>query len=311
MVRIDEKLKKTIEEEIQIKESHDAGTLADLNVDKSDFTDKAWKETYKAAKSGVETVEVYLDDLKEETKQYIINELFDGEIENSDVKPLLILDSEDILAMEDDSIEVHTNEGINFLEEYIEDSEIPQWFIDAVEELDWSCKDAGSNVELENWSPAGEDLIIYVDKGQWVADLFDNYENFDTAEHVKVLLDAKAHGFRGVPDEEVLVEDAEEILLMYKELADKVAEAARTAENDIEECKTPITEVFDDDDVEDDKMILARYIDTEIPDVLQEITEVWDAHDYDWGTIRRSINDIRIAYDKLSNVYQELLEGQL
>ena len=42
MVRIDEKLKKTIKEEIQIKESHDAGTLADLNIDKSDFTDKAF-----------------------------------------------------------------------------------------------------------------------------------------------------------------------------------------------------------------------------------------------------------------------------
>ena len=311
MIRIDEKLNKIVMESAIVKESPDAGTLADLNVDKSDFTDKAWKETYKTAKSGAETVEVYLDDLKEETKQYIINELFDGEIENSDVRPLLILDSEDILAMEDDSIGVRTNEDINFLEEYSENSEIPQWFINAVEELDWSCKDTGRDVELENWSPAGENLIIYAEKSDLVGSLFDNYQYFDKGEHIKTLLDAKANGFRGVPDVDILVEDADDILQMYKELADKVAEAARTAENDIEECKTPITEVFDDDDVEDDKMILARYIDIEIPDVLQEITEVWDAHDYDWGTIRRSINDIRIAYDKLSNVYQELLEGQL
>ena len=307
MVRIDEKLKKTIEEEIQIKESHDAGTLADLNVDKSDFTDKAWKETYKAAKSGAETVEVYLDDLKEETKQYIINELFDGEIENSDVKPLLILDSEDILAMEDDSIEVRTNEGINFLEEYIEDSEIPQWFIDAVEELDWSCKDAGSNVELENWSPAGEDLIIYVDKGQWVADLFDNYENFDTAEHVKLLLDAKAHGFRGVPDEEVLVEDAEEILLMYKELADKVAEAARTAKNE----ETNITEEYDGPMVEDNLDSLKRYIDVEIPGLCNDLVEIIFAHDYKQNTIKRMLEETRTAYNRLSDAYQDALEGQL
>ena len=307
MVRIDEKLKKTIEEEIQIKESHDAGTLADLNVDKSDFTDKAWKETYKAAKSGAETVEVYLDDLKEETKQYIINELFDGEIENSDVKPLLILDSEDILAMEDDSIEVRTNEGINFLEEYIEDSEIPQWFIDAVEELDWSCKDAGSNVELENWSPAGEDLIIYVDKGQWVADLFDNYEDFDTAEHVKLLLDAKAHGFRGVPDEEVLVEDAEEILLMYKELADKVAEAARTAKNE----ETNITEEYDGPMVEDNLDSLKRYIDVEIPGLCNDLVEIIFAHDYKQNTIKRMLEETRTAYNRLSDAYQDALEGQL
>ena len=200
-------------------------------------------------------------------------------------------------------------EHINFLEEYTEDSEIPQWFVDAIEELDWSCKDAGSNVELENWSPAGEDLIIYVDKGQWVADLFDNYENFDTAEHVKFLLDAKAHGFRGVPDEEVLVEDAKEILLMYKELADKVAEAARTAENGEE---PTIEEAFDSDfsEDEDETLILGRYIDVEIPDLLQEINTAWDAHIYDAGSTRRALNDIRIAYNKLSNAYQELLEGQ-
>ena len=307
MVRIDEKLKKTIEEEIQIKESHDAGTLADLNVDKSDFTDKAWKETYKAAKSGAETVEIYLDDLKEETKQYIINELFDGEIENSDVKPLLILDSEDILAMEDDSIEVRTNEGINFLEEYIEDSEIPQWFIDAVEELDWSCKDAGSNVELENWSPAGEDLIIYVDKGQWVEDLFDNYQYFDKEEHIKMLLDAKANGFRGVPDIDTLIEDADDILQMYKELADKVAEAARTAKNE----ETNITAEYDGPMVEDNLDSLNRYIDVEIPGLCNDLVEIIFAHDYKQNTIKRMLEEARTAYKRLSDVYQDALEGQL
>ena len=307
MVRIDEKLKKTIEEEIQIKESHDAGTLADLNVDKSDFTDKAWKETYKAAKSGAETVEVYLDDLKEETKQYIINELFDGEIENSDVKPLLILDSEDILAMEDDSIEVRTNEGINFLEEYSENSEIPQWFIDAVEELDWSCKDAGSNVELENWSPAGEDLIIYVDKGQWVEDLFDNYQYFDKGEHIKTLLDAKANGFRGVPDIDILVEDADDIRQMYKELADKVAEAARTAKNE----ETNITEEYDGPMVEDNLDSLKRYIDVEIPSLCNDLVEIIFAHDYKQNTIKRMLEEARTAYNRLSDVYQDALEEQL
>lgn len=309
MIRIDEKLKKTINEEIQIKESHNKGTLADLSVDKSDFTENAWKETYKAAKSDVETVEVYLDDLKEETKQYIINELLDGEIKNYDVMPLLILDSDAILAMEDDSIGIHTNESINFLEEYTEDSEIPQWFIDAVEELDWSCTDVGRDVELENWSPAGEDLIIYAEKSDLVGSLFDNYQCFDKGEHIKTLLDAKANGFRGVPDIDILVEDADDILQMYKELADKVAEAARNAEN-VEE--PTIEEAFDSDfsEDEDETLIFGRYIDVEIPDLLQEINTAWNAHIYDAGSTRRALNDIRIAYNKLSNVYQELLEGQ-
>lgn len=307
MFRIDEKLNKTVMESTIVKESPDAGTLADLNVDKSDFTDKAWKETYEVAKSGAETVEVYLDDLKEETKQYIINELFDGEIENYDVKPLLILDSDDILAMEDDSIEVRTNEGINFLEEYIEDSEIPQWFIDAVEELDWSCKDAGSDVELENWSPAGEDLIIYVDKGQWVEDLFDNYQYFDKEEHIKMLLDAKANGFRGVPDIDTLIEDADDILQMYKELADKVAEAARTAKNE----ETNITEEYDGPMIEDDLDSLKRYIDVEIPGLCNDLVEIIFAHDYKQNTIKRMLEETRTAYNRLSDAYQDALEGQL
>lgn len=307
MFRIDEKLKKTIEEEIQIKESPDAGTLADLNVDKSDFTDKAWKETYEVAKSGAETVEVYLDDLKEETKQYIINELFDGEIENSDVKPLLILDSDDILAMEDDSIGIRTNEGINFLEEYSENTEIPQWFVDAVEELDWSCKDSGSDVVLENWSPAGEDLIIYAEKSDLVGSLFDNYQYFDKGEHIKTLLDAKANGFAGVPDIDTLVEDADDILLMYKELADKVAEAAKNAENG----ETNITEEYDGPMIEDDLDSLKRYIDVEIPGLCNDLVEIIFAHDYKQNIIKRMLEETRTAYNRLSVAYQDALEGQL
>ena len=307
MFRIDEKLNKTVMESTIVKESPDAGTLADLNVDKSDFTDKAWKETYEVAKSGAETVEVYLDDLKEETKQYIINELFDGEIENYDVKPLLILDSDDILAMEDDSIGIRTNEGINFLEEYSENTEIPQWFVDAVEELDWSCKDSGSDVVLENWSPAGEDLIIYAEKSDLVGSLFDYYQYFDKGEHIKTLLDAKANGFAGVPDIDTLVEDADDILLMYKELADKVAEAAKNAENG----ETNITEEYDGPMIEDDLDSLKRYIDVEIPGLCNDLVEIIFAHDYKQNTIKRMLEETRTAYNRLSDAYQDALEGQL
>ena len=201
-------------------------------------------------------------------------------------------------------------ERINFLEEYTEDSEIPQWFVDAVEELDWSIVyDSGGYIDLENWSPEGEDLIISVDKNDLVGSLFDNYQCFDKDEHVKMLLDAKSNGFSGVPDVDTLVEDADNILQMYKELADKVAEAARTAENGEE---PTIEEAFDSDfsEDEDETLILGRYIDVEIPDLLQEINTAWNAHIYDAGSTRRALNDIRIAYNKLSNVYQELLEGQ-
>lgn len=213
--------------------------------------------------------------------------------------------------MEDDSIGVRTNEDINFLEEYSENSEIPQWFINAVEELGWSCTDTGRDVELENWSPAGEDLIIYVEKSDLVGSLFDNYQYFDKGEHIKTLLDAKANGFRGVPDVDILVEDADDILQMYKELADKVAEAARTAENDIEECKKSVKEEYDGSILKDDLDSLKRYIDVEIPGLCNDLVEIIFAHNYKQNTIKRMLEETRTAYNRLSNAYQDVLEGQL
>ena len=312
MIRIDEKLKKTINEEIQIKESHNEGTLADLSVDKSDFTDKAWKETYKAAKSGVETVEVYLDDLKEETKQYIINELLDGEIENYDVMPLLILDSDAILAMEDDSIGIRTNEGINFLEEYSKNSSIPQWFINAVEELDWTIHEYDTDLELENWSPAGEDLIVYVEKDNLVQDIISYAANFDPDEHVEEMIRAKNSGLSGVPSVRILVDDSDEIAEMLDSLAEAVREAEINFEtNNIEECKKSVKEEYDGPILEDDLDSLKRYIDVEIPGLCNDLVEIIFAHDYKQNTIKRMLEETRTAYNRLSDAYQDALEGQL
>jgi hypothetical protein len=244
-----------------------------IELDKSDFTDKAWTETYAAAKSGAETVEVYLDDLKAETKDYIVNEFLDGNTQNYDVMPITILDSEAVIAMDDDAIATRISEGINFLEEYGATIAAPQWFIDAVESLDWTVRDNGTDIELENWSPAGENLIIYAEIDDLVGSLFDNYQGFDEDEHIEMLLQAKANGFAGVPSARELVKDAEAITEMYKELADTVAAAYRKFTNG-----EVVTESASNETEERDLLLdIRRYLDVEIPDITKDTYDILNA----------------------------------
>ena len=274
MIRIDENLKKTIVEEITTEQSDNDYVNMVIELDKSDFTDKAWTETYAAAKSGAETVEIYLDDLKQETKDYIVNEFLDGDTQNYDVMPITILDSEAIIAMDDDIIATRSNEGINFLEEYEASSEIPQWFIDAVEALDWSiCHEDSTTIELENYSPEGEDLVIYAEKEDLVGSLFDNYQCFDEDEHIEMWIQAKANGTSGVPSTRALVKDAEAINEMYKELAEAVADAYnKFTTGEI------VTESTSNETEERDLLLdIKRYLDVEIPDIAKDTYDILNA----------------------------------
>lgn len=90
------------------------------------------------------------------------------------------------------------------------------------EELGWSWDEGfDGSVELENWSPAGEDIIVTL-VGENIAQEMRDYANsFDEEDHVRELLNAKANGFAGVPDLKTLVGDAEEI----QEMLDGLAEA--------------------------------------------------------------------------------------
>lgn len=100
-------------------------------------------------------------------------------------------------------------------------------YLTILEKLDWavsSYTDDG-RVELEKYSPAGEDFIICVEVKNFPAVVLEYWEDFDADDHVEELIEAKRNGFRGVPRASVLVKDAEAIDAMLKELADALMEA--------------------------------------------------------------------------------------
>lgn len=89
------------------------------------------------------------------------------------------------------------------------------------------CEDNGWSVEIdddgdiciENWSPAGEDLVFYVNRDEdFTEGVCRISECFDVDEHVEPLIEIR--GTRGVPSSvRILVEDAYDIEKMLDDLA--------------------------------------------------------------------------------------------
>lgn len=106
-----------------------------------------------------------------------------------------------------------------------------QAIVHAAESLNWcvSCsrqRYAGQEeyftLELERYSPAGEDFIFTAGgktPNEIIADIIDYARDFDTEGHVTEMLVAKRNGLAGVPDVQTLVEDADEIAFMLCELS--------------------------------------------------------------------------------------------
>lgn len=84
-------------------------------------------------------------------------------------------------------------------------------------ELGWLIKinGNGEDIELENVSPAGEELIISVSVDDLLVELKDNYEFFDAEEHACMWFEQH----KGEPSSlRELLDDAEKIEEMYREL---------------------------------------------------------------------------------------------
>lgn len=100
--------------------------------------------------------------------------------------------------------------------------------IDVAESLDWSCDINDDNgellgIEFEKYSPAGEDFNFYAhgNSAREIVDSVDSYyKDFDTDEHVTMWVNARSNGVKGVPNISVLVEDADAIDEMLKELSE-------------------------------------------------------------------------------------------
>lgn len=104
--------------------------------------------------------------------------------------------------------------------------------------------DDGNSLELEFWSPAGEDMPITL-RGDNLRELAKDAENqfddFDADDHAAQIYHAKNYGsddmkrfYSGAPDSlEDLVEDAKAIKSTYKDIFDRLDKAAKSESKDV------------------------------------------------------------------------------
>lgn len=107
------------------------------------------------------------------------------------------------------------------------------------DELGWSvCFTDDGGWEFGKYSPAGEDFLFYVEGEDIVKEVYGYYEDFDPDEHAKMWVEAQGR-VAGVPSSiRTLIDDAEAIDEMLKELADALV--------DVEQ------EIVDEEEDEDD-----------------------------------------------------------
>lgn len=92
--------------------------------------------------------------------------------------------------------------------------------IKKIEELEWSAAEGDDgSLELEKYSPAGEDFVFEVKGEDVTAEVREYADDFDTDEHIEMWVMAR-HNVSGVPDIKTLVQDADDIQTMLNELAD-------------------------------------------------------------------------------------------
>lgn len=80
------------------------------------------------------------------------------------------------------------------------------------ESLGWEWTDCGDFIELENWSPAGEDLILTCDKRSLTDEIREYAVTWDIDEHVEMWVRARPSDWH-VPSVRALCRDAEDIYM--------------------------------------------------------------------------------------------------
>lgn len=88
------------------------------------------------------------------------------------------------------------------------------------ERLDWSVTEhEDGTVELETYSPAGEDIIVTVDAHNFVENAKAYSASFDVDDHIEMWIEARHNGVAGVPSTRELVHDVEDIDKMLQRLS--------------------------------------------------------------------------------------------
>ena len=117
--------------------------------------------------------------------------------------------------------------------------ELEQKYIDILEENDWSVSSYTDDgrVELQKYSPAGEDFSIIVEVEDFTESVREYANDFDADEHAEMWIEARGK-VSGVPESiRELIEDTEEIQEMLNGLADALEEK-HNEEKELEELKT-------------------------------------------------------------------------
>lgn len=88
---------------------------------------------------------------------------------------------------------------------------ISQKILDALDDNNWKpyIDTEDNSIELEWYSPAGEDFLLSFDvrdDDDFLSQLYDAYINFDTEQHA-----VENYGMRGAPGLRVLLDDADAI----------------------------------------------------------------------------------------------------
>lgn len=108
--------------------------------------------------------------------------------------------------------------------------ELEKKYLDVIEKYGWavSAYVCDGRVEIEKYSPAGEDFLICVDVKNFPAAVAEAASDFDIDEHIEMWIEARRNGVSDVPSTRELVADAEAIDKMLQELADALAESEAT-----------------------------------------------------------------------------------
>lgn len=105
--------------------------------------------------------------------------------------------------------------------------ELKEKHLDVIEKHDWTVCDytGDGRVELEKYSPAGEDFTICLNVENFPEAVAEYAADFDVDDHIEMWIEARCNGVGGVPSTRELVADAEAIAEMLQELADALAES--------------------------------------------------------------------------------------
>lgn len=104
---------------------------------------------------------------------------------------------------------------------------IEQKYLDILEQFDvMICDDDGETVELEWYSPAGEDFLFAAEADRFAESIAEYSAYFDKYEHVEMWVCAKYEGStRGIPSIRELIEDADAIERFLQNLAAALMDA--------------------------------------------------------------------------------------